>query len=207
MLVHDPLGTIAYAWPIHWRFHLIIADRAYERLATIHNQIEQLPPNNDDIRLVFDEDLLVEGYACGTSMVSNAVRTIRHLAREIFGQTDKPPKSTTAPEEIREATQVAGIDCRLSHPGYDDFGEIVRVRDAIEHPDQSNVYQDRAWEQVPLAWLLSHHSLKGFVGFREWLDEIAGDWASLLATEPGATLTVERGMRSRHSAKKPKQST
>lgn len=207
MLVHNPLGTLAYPWPVHWAVHTNIAYAAYERLSAIHARIAEIAPSEDKMRTVWDEELLVEAYDCGTSMVSNAVRSVRHLAQAMTAQNTPPLTSTRVIDQIREATAAVEIDGRAGHGGYNCLGDIVRVRDAIEHPTASNVYQGDGgtWDQVPLPWLLSDQSLKAYVGYREWIDLISGDWEALLASREGEIkLTVTRGMRSKHPAKKPR---
>jgi hypothetical protein len=205
ILVHDPLGTIGYFWPVHWACHVNIAHAAYERLATIHEQIAKIAPGPNNMRIISDEALLVETYDCGSSMVSNAVRSVRHLTQAMATHGIAPLTAHRAIEQIKEATSALGIDCRITDPGYDAFGELVRIRDAIEHPTGSSVYQgtDSGWDQVPLAWLLSDRSLKTYVDYRHWFDLVARDWKSRLVTDAQPSkLTIERGMTSKHPAKK-----
>lgn len=207
LLVHDPLGTIGYFWPIHWACHVNIAHADYERLVAIHEEIAKLDPGPNKVRLVSDELLLRDAYDCGSSMVSNAVRSIRHLTQAMATHGIAPLTTHRAIEQIKEATAALGIDCRITDPGYDAFGELVRIRDAIEHPTESNVYQgtDSTWDQVPLAWILSDRSVKTYVAYRHWFDLVVRDWKALLAADAQpATLTIERGMASKHPAKKPK---
>jgi hypothetical protein len=204
MLVHDPLGCIAYHWPIHWGLHVNIAQAAYERVVAIQERIAKIAPGADKIRLVFDEPLLVDAYDAGTSMVSNAVRSVRHLAEEIARSNGSPLTPGRVADKIAEATAAVGIDSRTEQPCYQGLAEIIGVRGAIEHPDSTNVYQAGAgWDRVPLAWILSDRSTKAYTRYREWIGAIAADWSAWLDSraEP-ATLTVERGMRSRYSAKK-----
>jgi hypothetical protein len=67
-------------------------------------------------------------------------------------QSKQPLTTPRTIERIREATANIGIDCQTHHQGYDDLGEIIRVRDAIEHPEQATVYQSGSdWDRVPLA--------------------------------------------------------
>ncbi len=208
-LVHDPLGAIGYSPPDLWPCHVAYARAAYKRLSAIQDEIGELavdPKRN--ARHIDDGELLVEVYDAGSSMVSNVVRSVRHLAWTMAAERGSPLTTSTAIENIREATNAVEIDCRIGHPGYYGFGEIVRIRDAIEHPRASNVYQgdDSSWDQVPLAWLLSDRSLKAFEGFAGWFDPIVADWNAWLARRPKRpqTWTVRRGMKSRHPAKKPK---
>jgi hypothetical protein len=207
ILVHDPLGAIGYFWPIHWAFHINIAHAAYERLAAIHERVAGLAPGTNNMRIVSDEPLLVEAYDCGSSMVSNTVRSVRHLALAMATHSRTPLTTHRAIEQIKEATGALGIDCRITDFGYDAFGELVRVRDAIEHPTESNIYQggDSSWDQVPLAWLLSDRSLKTYVDYRHWFDLVARDWKARLAVDAQPSkLTVKRGMESKYPAKKAK---
>jgi hypothetical protein len=157
------------------------------------------------MRLVSDEALLVEAYDCGSSMVSNTVRSVRHLGLAMATHNGTPLTTRRAIEHIKEATAALAIDCRMTDLGYDAFGELVRVRDAIEHPGESNIYQDTdsSWDQVPLAWLLSDCSLKAYVNYRHWFDLVARDcMARLAADAQPSKLTVERVMKSKYPAKK-----
>jgi len=205
-LIHDPLGCIAYPWPTHWACHVNIAHAAYERVVVIQDRVAQIAPNESKIRLAFDEALLLDAYDAGTSMVSNAVRSVRHLAQEIAAKHGQLLTTKRAADNIIEATAAVGIDCRVNQPCYEGLSEIVRVRDAIEHPDATNVYQSdgTTWDKVPLAWILSDRSTKAYVRYREWIDVIAADWKAWQESQSQpTTLTTQRGMKSRYSAKKP----
>lgn len=208
-LVHDPLGTIGYRWPRLWASHATIAHVACQRLDAIHQQVGEIAVDARSNSRMIDEDaLLLEAYDCGTSMVSNVVRAVRHLAYTMASENHTPLTGTRVLDEIRQATEAAGIDCRVGSQGYEGLSEIVRVRDAIEHPDAANVYQgdDSSWDKVPLAWLLSDRSIKAYLGYREWLDPVVSDWQSWLANRPQqpTTWNVVRGAGSRYPAKKPR---
>jgi hypothetical protein len=173
----------------------------------VHEQIAKIAPGPSHMRIVSDEALLVEAYDCGSSMVSNTVRAVRHIALAMATHSHTPLATHRAIEQIKEATSALEIDCRLTDPGYDAFGELVRVRDAMEHPSESSIYQgaDSGWDQVPLAWLLSDRSLKTYVDYRHWFDLVARDWKARLAADAQPSkLTVERGMKSKYPAKKAK---
>jgi hypothetical protein len=205
-LVHDPLGTIGYIWPIHWACHFNLSEAAYKRMIAVHEQVAKIEPGSNNTRLIGDEALLMEAYDSGTSMVSNAVRAVRHLVQQMMAERSEQVTSTRVIDALREVTTSLKIDCRMSNPGYNGLSELVRVRDAIEHPTTANVYQnDSAWDRVPLAWLLSERSLKSYENFRHWLDLIIQDWESLQASNARQVeLTVERGVKSNYPAKKPR---
>jgi hypothetical protein len=206
-LVHDPVGALAFRWGPYWPYHARIAERAYEQLLALHAKLAQIDPGTSNIRLVSDEDAEAF-YDHGTTMVSNVVRTIRHLAHTMASERHATLVLGRAIDEIRQGTEATGIDCRINHPGYHGLGEIVRVRDAIEHPVNANIYQgnDVDWDQVPLAWILSDRSAKAYAAYREWLAAILVDWHAWRSSQPKTPTTftgVQRGMGSRYPSKKP----
>jgi hypothetical protein len=204
-LVHNPVGAIGYDWPNHWVLHFTIADAAYDRLSELHATVAAIESAENKVRLVADSDLITRIYDSGTSMVSNLTRSVTHLAQQMSDQTQKPLTAQRTIDRIREATGNAGIDCRTGHSGYHGIGEIIRVRDAVEHPSAETLYRmDTDWDRVPLAWLFSDLSLKAYRGAREWLQLIAKDWNAWQEHRSGpTTLTVERGVYSRVPSKKP----
>ncbi len=208
ILIHKPLGAVAYPQPRYWACHMNLCHEAYERLLELHAQVEAIPPADSNMRLVFDEPLLFHVYGVGTAMVSNAVRSIQHLAQGMEQASGTQLGSVTVTERIREATALLGLSSHIDHAGYHGFCEMVQIRDAVEHPQASNVYQcdPNDWDKVPLAWLLSDRSLTAYVGYRMWVDVVAADWEAWLAVNKSAavTLTVERGVESEYSVRNPR---
>jgi hypothetical protein len=209
LLLHQPLGMIGYPLPIYWANHVNFAHAGYERLLALHEQIEAIEPWESGVRHVSDEALLIDVYDSGSAMVSNAVRSVQHLAQQMSAFAKVRLTSTTLVDRIKEAGDLVGIDARVGSDGWQGFTEIVRVRDAIEHPETETVYsgEETGQESVPLAWLISDQGLTAYVRYRGWFDDLARDWKGLLAAQGPATLTVQRGLVSKHAVKKPPRSS
>ncbi len=208
MLVHEPVGSLAYNWgPLTGR-HAQTAEDAYKRLVEVHASLVEIQPLPGFTRLVPD-DMATGAYECGSSMVSNVVRTIRHFALDIASRVQREPEEGRAIDELRSAAGMIGLDVRVRSAGYQALAEIVRVRDAIEHPKLGNVHQggDADWDHVPLAWILSDRSRKCYDAYELWIEPIVKDWHAWLEAQPKVTqtLTVQRGMGSAYPIKKPRR--
>jgi len=207
ILAHKQYGAIAYRWPRLWVFHDHLAKEAYSRLRKLHKQVLHLPTEQGNARNIFDMKLLCRVYAAGSEMVSNSVRAVQHLAEEMERTSKQNQlKGTTAEERIKEATAYFNLDSYQNDTDYQGFVELLRVRDAVEHPKQANVYQgdQNRWDEVPLAWMLSDRSLEAFDRYSRWIKKVAEEWESYVTAHPEpATLTVERGMESLLQTKKP----
>lgn len=206
VLAHDPLGALAYPWPRLWVFHYDQAVDAYEAFEGLHSQLVELPPALDGMRTVSDGEFLKKIYALGAAMASNAVRAAQHICEEIERTTESPLSGSTLEERLAEASDFAGLPSPATRAGYQGIVEINRVRDAIEHPQASNVYNGHGneWDRVPLAWMLSDRSLKAWERWHDFFTGLADEWLTVIGrfSKP-ATLSVERGIRSGLPVKKP----
>jgi hypothetical protein len=206
MLVHEPVGTLAYSWGSLTSRHAQTAESAYKRLVDVHASLVDIQPLPGSTRLVPD-DVATKAYECGCSMVSNVVRTIRHFALDIASRVQREPEEGRAIDELRSAADMIGLDVRVRSPGYQALTEIVRVRDAIEHPKPGNVHQggDADWDRVPLAWILSDRSRKCYDAYKLWIEPVVKDCHAWLEAQPKVTqtLTVQRGMGSAYPMKNP----
>ena len=205
MLVHEPIGALAYHFVPHWPHHARLAHEAAERLQAVHAQLVEIPELSGHVRHV-PEEMAAAAYEAGTAMVSNVARTIRHLAATIIFEAGGKVSWGRALDELRDATGAVNIDPRINSAGHHAFAEMITIRDATEHPQPNNVYEasDTGWDKVPLAWLLSSRSLVTYQNYVPWLNELAADWAGWLDARPEipTTLTVQRGMGSRYPMKK-----
>lgn len=140
-------------------------------------------------------------------MVSHAVRSVQHLAQLIESRKDARYESEIATERIKKATELIGLTNYQSDAGYQGYVEILRVRDAIEHPKVSAVYQGDPgrWDEVPLGWMISDRGLKAYERYSSWFGLLVADWNGYCQEHPVA-LNFEglvRGVESTASAKKP----
>jgi hypothetical protein len=206
ILAHAQLGAIAYPWPRFWALHANLADEAFTRLESVHDQVLALPTDTSNMRSIHDLPLLQEIYGAGSEMVSNAVRAVQHLSEEMERVKGSVLTGSTVEERIRAATGMFGLDSRTDSPEYQGLIEILAIRDAIEHPKEANVYQgdENRWDEVPLAWMISDRSLKAFNRFSEWFGALVDEWEQCLLALPveRATLAVTRGIESKLQAKK-----
>jgi hypothetical protein len=187
-------------------FELNLAEDSFEELQRLHKEVLKLPIDSSNMRGLHDLELLKDIYRAGGDMVSHASRTMQHLAEEMERVGKTTLQTTTVVERIKEGTALFGIDDYSAESSYQGLVEIVRIRDAVEHPRAANIYQgDRnRWDEVPLAWMLSERGLQAYERFASWVELVATDWEAYLAAHPEpATLTVERGIESGLQAKKP----
>lgn len=206
LLAHAQYGAIAYLWPRLWVIELNLAQDSFEQLQELHLEVLKLPIDSSNMRNVHDLDFLKDIYGAGGDMVSHASRAVQHLAEEMERVGKVTLQTTTAMERIKEGVVFFGLNDHGADPSYQGLVEILRIRDAVEHPRAGNIYQgDRnRWDEVPLAWMLSERGLQAYERFTSWFELIATDWARYLVEHPEpATLTVERGIESTLQAKKP----
>jgi hypothetical protein len=208
-LVHARLGALGYIWPRHWVAHLGRADAAYERLVELHDRLEDVPVDNGNRRLLPVDDYLFDVYGTGTDMVVNSALTVQHLAEEIERSTTPVAAPGPVAERIRNAAMTAGLGEPADQPGWAGFVEIVKVRDAVEHPKPGNTYngQDGQWDRVPLAWMLSERPLAAYGRFGSLVDWLAGEWETTRERlkKPGTLTASQRGLRSELQAKRQRQ--
>jgi hypothetical protein len=139
-------------------------------------------------------------------MVVQTVLTVQHFAEEVERTTVPNLDPGPITERLREAASVAGLVSPATLSGWDGFVEILKIRDAIEHPKPGNTYnaRDGEWDRVPLAWMLSERPFAAYAGFSAVIDAMATEWeAGAEARKKPGTLTVsKRGLRSDLPAKK-----
>jgi hypothetical protein len=205
MLVHEPIGALAYDFAPHWPHHARLAREAAGRLQAVHAQLVEIPELSGHVRRVPGE-MAAAAYEAGTAMVSNVARTIRHLAATIVFEAGGRVSWGRVLDEIRDATGAVNIDSRINSAGHHALAEMITIRDAIEHPQPANMYEasDTGWDKVPLAWILSNRSLAAYQSYVPWLNELTADWAGWLDARPQVptTMTVQRGTGSRYPMKK-----
>jgi hypothetical protein len=172
----------------------------------LHKRVLEIEPGRSGIRFVPDEALLFEVYSTGNALVSNAVRAVQHLAEEIEHVCKQELNGKTSAERINEAAGLFSNEQLSANADYSGFGEIVGVRDALEHPQDDKVRNTTAngWTGVPLAWMLSNRSLDAWSLFHRWFSRFATHWEAHLASLPPTPgeISVQRGIESRMSVKK-----
>jgi hypothetical protein len=204
-LEHSQFGAVAYLWPRFWTFHSEIADAAFSELTDCHKRLLQVPVGPSNFRLIDDAKLLSDTYRCGTSMISNVVRTIQHFAEEIEGFVGKRLTGITVAERLGEAASISGLVIDTRCPGYVGFVQIWKMRDAVEHSTSRNTYAGElgGWDRVPLAWLLSDKAIFAYQDYRRWFERLAIQWDIKKAKYSQATtFEVVRGIVSEYPSKK-----
>lgn len=207
-LVHDPWGAIAYQWPLFWEFEKHLTDVASDELKRLQQEVFDFPLGTSNTRTITNLDLLVRIYSAGSDMVSHAVRSVQYLAQSMESRKEASYESEIATERIRKATALIGLTNHQSDAGYQGFVEILRVRNAIEHPKGSTVYQGDPgrWDEVPLAWMISDRGLKAYGRYSSWFALLAQDWTKYCQAHPQTrTVSALRGLESKLSSKKPKR--
>ena len=212
MVEHRRLGTVLYAWPKHWAYHVEAAEAAFESLERLHEELAAMPVGPDAMRSIDDIEFIGRVYKAGSTLVSEVVRTLQHLCEEIERWTGTPMGGSTIETRFAGASAAAGLENARSEAGYSAFQEIHAKRDAIEHPKPENIYNDgdTTWDEVPLAWFMSDRVIEAYRTYVDWFVKIADRWEATKAAMPGrpATFEVEmRGLRSDHQFKKPPRST
>lgn len=205
--LHGTYGALLVPRPNYWRIHLTTAERLYEELRDLDRRVLALPVQKSDSRTV-DADLAVALYTVGTDLIVQTILAVHQLVLELelTAKVASHPGDNlnTRLVSVLKATGYArdlGVDDR-----YGQFGELQRVRDAIEHPAERNVYNPIGgeWDAVPLAWIASGKALHAFAMTRDLIGEIERHYAQLRerTARPGS-FDVQRGMRSLHQVKKP----
>src|SRR5689334_23103197 len=96
LAVHQQLGTIGCRALRLWTVHYEHSFDSFEQLAALHRRLVEFPVNElARMRLISDVDYLKEVYRCGTTMVSEVVRTIQHFCEEIERTTGQPAAGST----------------------------------------------------------------------------------------------------------------
>lgn len=90
-------------------------------------------------------------------------------------------------------------------PRYGQLTELQLIRNAIEHPDQTTIYnhEEANWDKVPLAWVVSGKAIRAYAAARSLVNEVIQFWSDKKEEfERPGTLNVQRGIRSLHPVKK-----
>jgi hypothetical protein len=209
VLVHKEFGAIGYPLPHYWEYHLAFASEAAQELRSLQNNVLHITPGSHNGRMVDDEALLKQVYRTGNDMVSHSVRAAQHLSEEVERVHRKTLEGSTTLERVREAAALFSSTDYRQDQDYPGLCEIVQIRDAVEHPQQSNTYAtvDRDWAVVPLAWFLSDRSAMAWNQFASWFRRLSDDWDRSPKPFSGTvTVVVERGIQSLHQVKKPPRS-
>ena len=166
------------------------------------------PGNAGNARLISDYEYLFEIYDAGVRSVIGAVLAVQHLIAQIEYVTTDNVGTGPVLERLARACAGAGLDARRDGVAYSRFVELVKTRGRIEHPTLRTLRSDptgNAWDEVPLAWMLSERGLACLESFRDWFDALVQDWTAtpFMAPKENITLRIERGMTSSRQLKKP----
>jgi hypothetical protein len=203
---HSTFGAIHYVWGPLWPEHFRLAKTAAGRLASLHQRVLQIQPGTDRGRYIGDTDLLGDAYEICNAMVSHSVRAVQHLAQDIESQHRQPSRGSTSAERIREAAKLFSLKDYAGTMDYAGFGELVSIRDALEHPSNDTVYQNADWHKVPLAWTLSTRSAETWARFHSWFGRLVQDWEEYKKNRLQTPTTLNilmRGIESTLPLKKP----
>lgn len=208
VLTHAQLGAISYVWPQHWRLHARSAERAANILSKFHKRLVTFPVH-DTMRGIEDMGFIETVYSTGVHMVTETILALQHLCQEFERVLGIQLKEHTLDGRLREAMQAAELTPPTKRPGYAKYVELKEIRDAIEHPKSSNVYNGKPgqWDCVPLAWFFSERGLAAFEGSMQFMKSITDDWQERKKQFSGVVeLTVQRGRYSERQYKKPPRS-
>ena len=204
-LVHDTLGGITFAVPDYWQWHYRQAESACLRLDAYHAKLQAMPVGSDKSRGLLADDYLFGIYRTGGEMVINVSLTAQHLAHEMERIASlTPPRHGSAVARLDTAARKVRLTRPSKHAGYSGLVEMVKVRDRLEHPKKkSNPTNPGAWDEVPLAWMLSERPFPAFRRFESLMIDLVNEWASVRKRfSRKQTLSVERGIQFDHQAKK-----
>jgi len=212
ILAHSQYGAICYVARRFWALHANLAGKSYEKLERLHRRVLTHPVDASNMRTLANDEVLQRFYGEGSSMISNSVRAIQHLAQEMEQYSESGPLTrTTALGRLREATSRFAIELDEQHPGHQAMAEMILIRDAVEHPTQSNVFtgDPNHWDRVPLAWMLSDRPTTTFPHFAEWFANLVDQWELTIEKLPKETVTlnIQRGIQSDLPSKKSPRTT
>ena len=209
--LHTTYGVVMIPRPQYWTLHLRVAEARFGELRSLDERVLATPIDSSNSR-VLDEELTVGLYHVGSEMILNTILAVHQLVLEIeVAAKIKPKPSDNLNDRLVRALRATGFTADLGKdPRYGQFAELQRVRDAIEHPQEDNIYngEDIHWDDVPLAWIASGKALRAYSDARSLLEEIVAHWAEARKqyARPG-DLQVQRGMKSQHAVKKPPRPT
>lgn len=210
VLAHSKFGTIAYQWPRHWVFHGRSAGAARDDLTRLHKRVLKLPVDNTDMRSIYDMAFLQDIYATGCRMVVESILAIQHFCEEIERCTKSVPSEGDLIERLDAALKAAQLNISKKTKGYASLIELLKIRNAIEHPKPENTYSGDSnnWDRVPLAWFISDRSINNFDSFYNFLNGLNKRWTLRLEKikkedGPSTLHLSQRGVRSIRQFKKP----
>lgn len=196
-LEHDPFGTIAFPWQADiWTHHYDATATAVDRLNELSALVLAVDVDSAGFRVLTEESLLRDIYQAGTSGVINAFLAAQHYCERLESITQVPNHEGALKERLAACTQSIGLDA-TNHPAYWSLAEVVRVRNAIEHPQAHTSYagENGTWERVPLAWMISNRGVETLGCFLEWFEYLADGLIKLERSRHPEVVTLDLGMR------------
>jgi hypothetical protein len=204
--LHSNYGLIYTLWPKYWVLHAQTAEKHYNRLKKIDLKILQVEVRSDGSR-VLDEKLTKMLYTEGVGLALNVELMVEHFCLEVkrTAKVDFQDRDDTSQKLLLVLSEIDYRDIRQD-PGYQSFGHLLHCRHNITHPTLNNTYDGTngsTWDEVPLAWIASGKAIKAWEEFAPLFEDICrywGEYAHENFAAP-ATLTLQRGMKSKHSFK------
>jgi hypothetical protein len=190
MSEHKVLGAISYSPPRlqPWRRHFERFQTSAKTIEKIHRKVRGIQPRASGTRYV-DPDTTAKTYMAGCDALISAVLAVQHLAQAMeFDEEDFSGKTST--DRIRAAVERHGIDIDTTTSGWQAFTEICDQRDKVEHPTNSRYHNYEAWDEVPMAWLLSERPSTVFEAFEGWFSDIVNRWPGSAPFEPSTIAAI-----------------
>lgn len=211
--IHKQMGTITHEHRNLWTLHYALAAGGYRQLCGLHELLlrREVTPNHDRMLSADDpHDLVPPIYYSGTQMVINVMLTMQHFCHYLeLAAENCEGEGEDVRRRMDSSFKRLGLTLDETQPGYQALMRMHKVRDAVEHPKQGNVFSAHPtdWDRVPLNWFLTEQPIKMFHEWDQWLGERLEEVRQYFAIRGPVvqTLTVVRGVRSDHQFKKPPQ--
>lgn len=201
-LQHENLGAISIPYdppPMYWRVHFDLAIAFAGRLEELRRQLLDFPVGPCEDRMVDDPYYRHNVYAAGSQSIVNATLACQHLTDEIERSYPQASLGSSSDPKARmvEGAKLASMDSPADHKGWSALGEIVALRNSIEHPDRSTYLNRQDPLKVPLAWMLSERPSKVLPLYKDLFTNYARQWQEVVAAMPSTVvrITVQRGMK------------
>ncbi|MEM2121945.1 MAG: hypothetical protein QXU20_04795 [Candidatus Woesearchaeota archaeon] len=205
--------------PYYWGMHARYANNGYKRLKKYIDLILQKPPNEANVRLVQDFQLINKVYKATCDLIIHSYLTYEHFSLFVLtsiylnvsaSEKDKKKFAELEQKELKEKlkhilTEIIKKPELVNSSGYSMlFQELEQTRHAINHPKNENIYncEKNAWDKVPLAWGMSGKALKFFEESTKLFNEMYKSWKTIEKkySKPGILIGVQRGIKSLHTS-------
>lgn len=207
--IHDELGPLWVSQVGHASVHAVWAGQLRGELTKLEARIEALPIQSSGGRQVGDADLVANLYLVGSNIVIHTVLLLHHLVLRLEALSPASTGREDIKDRLNAVLRRLGYRGLTDDPRYPALSEILRVRDAIEHPSPENTFiaEDTSlWDRVPLTWIAAGRAGKTFDQAIKLLEDISAFATKVERRRKGTrTLHVRRGIKALNPAKKPRQ--